>query len=57
MIVYQQMHFNISYSVPILYGTQLRVSAPWSHPQGALGSLLKLHTIMILQNVMVKIKR
>ena len=51
------MHFNISYSVRILYGTLLHVSAPWCHPQGALlCSLIKLHTIIILQNVMVKIK-
>ena len=37
-------------------GTLLHVSAPWCHPQGALRSLLKLYTIIILQNVMVKIK-
>ena len=36
--------------------TLLHVSAPWCHPQGALLSLRKLHTIIILQNVMVKIK-
>ena len=35
-------------------GTLIHVSAPWCH--GALRSLLKLHTIIILQNVMVKIK-
>ena len=50
------MHFNISYNVCILCGTLLHVSAPWCHPQGTLRSLLKLHTIIILQNVMVKIK-
>ena len=49
------MHFNISYNARILYGTLLHVSAPWCHPQVALRSLLKLHTIIILQNVMVKI--
>ena len=41
------MHFNISYNVRILYGTLLHVSAPWCHPQGAVRSLLKLHTIII----------
>ena len=46
-ILYQQMHFNISYNVRILYGTLLHVSAPWCHLQGALRSLLKLHTIVI----------
>ena len=50
------MRFNISYNVRILYGTLLHVSAPWCHPQGGLRSLLKLHTIIILQNVMAKIK-
>ena len=55
-IRYQQMHFNITYNVRILYGTLLHVSAPWCHPQGALRSSLKLHTIIILQNVMVEIK-
>ena len=56
IILYQQMHFNISYNVRILYGTLLHVSTPWCHPQGAARSLLKLHTIIILQNVMAKIK-
>ena len=56
IILYQQKHFNISYNVRMLYGTLLHVSAPWYHPQGAVRSLLKLHTIIILQNVMVKIK-
>ena len=48
------MHFNISYNVRILYGTLLHVSAPWCHPQGALRSLLKLHTIIILTKMVVK---
>ena len=55
IILYQQMHFNISYNVRILYGTLLHVSAQWYHPQGTLRSLLKLHTIIILQNMMLKI--
>ena len=52
IILYQQMHFNISYNVRILYGTLLHVSAPWCHPRGTVRSLLKLHAI----NVMVKSK-
>ena len=55
VILYQQIHFNISYNVRMLYGTLLHVSALCCHPQEALSSLLKLHTIIILQNVMVKI--
>ena len=51
--MYQQIHFNVSYNVRILCGTLLHVSAPWCHPQGALCSLLKLHTIIILQNVVM----
>ena len=47
IILYQQMHFNISYNVCILYGTLPHVLAPWCYPQGALRSLLKLHTIII----------
>ena len=50
------MHFNISYNVRILYRKLIHVSAQWCHPQGALRSLLNLHTIIILQNVMVKLK-
>ena len=48
IIQYQQMHSDISYKVRILCGTILHVSAPWCHPQGALRSLLKLHTIVIV---------
>ena len=43
------MHFNISYNVRLL-----QWNAP-TCPQGVLRALLKLHTIIILQNVMVKI--
>ena len=41
-ILYQQMHFNISYNVHILYGTPLHVSALWCHPQGRSTFLAKI---------------
>ena len=50
------MHLNTSYNVRILYGMLLHVSVPLFHPQGTIRFFLKLHTIIILQNVMVKIK-
>ena len=55
LILYQQMHLNINYNVRILYRTLLHVSAPWCHPHGAIGSLLKLHTVIMFTKLCKKI--
>jgi hypothetical protein len=46
IIKHQQMYFKIIKKFNIFLGTLLHVSASWCHPQGALSSWLKLHTIM-----------
>jgi hypothetical protein len=46
IIDHQQIHMRIIKKFNIFLGTLLHVSASWCHPQGALSSWIKLHTIM-----------